>query len=739
VWAALTGAETVTADAELAEECLRLREAQMISRVGSWEFDVATSALTASDSMLYLFGLESTPTMSGFADVHSRVLSEDRAAADLAVEQFLLDGEDLCIRYRVAGMRGSEPGWIEARGQAFRDRRGTIVRLVGTVADITEHVQAETELREVHADLVNAASYQQAVITASPDAMHVYDVATGSITRANRLAPPFIGYTDEVIASMSAIDGLEALLPADDLAQLRAALLAAQSAQDGDVLQVRHRVLHGPGGVRWLSRRMTPFQRGDGGIVTQVLIVSRDETNLVAVEERLEHAALHDELTGLPNRRYIRSRLDEALHRDDRADVAVLFCDLDGFKRINDSHGHRTGDAVLVTTAARVKAATRGWDTVARVGGDEFVVVVAVPSGEEPYSLSETIARRLESSLSEPIVVDGREHTVTVSIGICVAQPGSTADGMLSEADTAMYETKTHGRNGHTFFRAELRNDTLGRDHTERQIRRALAEDSVEIHYQPVVDPSTGTVTAVEALVRIADVDGTHLDATQVIAVAEQTGLIPALDDRVLHMACRQTVAWRSDLEHADLRLSLNRSASDIAVPGFHDRINEALVRSGLDPRALTLEITETVMLDATASTLGDLQRLRDKGVGIALDDFGTGYASLRYLATLPITGLKIDRSFTAGVPHDRTAVTLVRAAIGLAEDLGLECVVEGVETEEQLRALPHYKGLYVQGYLYGRPVAADSAPRTTRRGDDAARGARLRTAIRRRLTTNHG
>jgi EAL domain-containing protein (putative c-di-GMP-specific phosphodiesterase class I) len=219
----------------------------------------------------------------------------------------------------------------------------------------------------------------------------------------------------------------------------------------------------------------------------------------------------------------------------------------------------------------------------------------------------------------------------------------------------------------------------------------------------------------------LRDDAGDFVDTAQVIAVAERTGLITALDERVLQVACAQAVQWRSDPELAHLVLNVNRSARDIAKPGFYQRIDDALTQSGLDPHGLTIEITETVLLDATASDLADLRDLKERGVGLALDDFGTGYASLRYLAELPITCIKIDRSFTSRLPADPTAMTLVRATVGLAEQLAISCVVEGVETDEQRDALPDYERLLIQGYLYARPDSATRRPAATVRSSDRA------------------
>jgi len=563
--------------------------------------------------------------------------------------------------------------------------------------------------RQVTAELSDAQSYEQAVITACPDAIHIYDVATATMSRANRLAPELIGYTQQTIAVMSGTC-LDNLLPAEDLVRYQQALSDSESAADGEVIKLRHRIVHDDGDVRWLSRRLTPFQRDEHGHVTQTLIVSRDITDSVALEEQLAHAALHDDLTGLPNRRMVVDRLSAALRRSEPpGEVAVLFCDLDGFKRINDSHGHSTGDRVLMATADRLRRATRNGDTVARMGGDEFVVIVDIPATEDCRTLAERVAARIEQAVAEPILVDGEEHAVTVSIGIALAGPDSTPQEMLSDADTAMYHAKGSGANRHTVFESTLRQEPLGRDHAERRIRRALERDLIQVFYQPIVDPVTEHMTGVEALLRVPDVDGRWLDTGRVISVADQRGLIAAIDDRVVRIACAQVARWRALPKYRDLTLHLNRSAKDIAQPGFCDRLVGVLSESGLEPSALTVEVTETVLLDPAPGTLTDLLRLRELGIGIAIDDFGTGYASLRYLATLPITCIKIDHSFTSGIPADRTCMTVVRATIGLAEDLEIGCVVEGVETLEQLRALPDYPGLQVQGYLLGRPRAASA------------------------------
>jgi predicted signal transduction protein with EAL and GGDEF domain len=344
------------------------------------------------------------------------------------------------------------------------------------------------------------------------------------------------------------------------------------------------------------------------------------------------------------------------------------------------------------------------------MGGDEFVVILTVDAGEDPAAIGREVAERIIRSVGEPLVLGSVEHAVTASIGICVAQPGTTPHDLLRDADTAMFQAKVNGKAGYAVFVPTLREDARSRDALVRNVRQSLADNTLDVHYQPIVEPGSGRVVAVEALVRIPGPDGRLLDTAAAIAAAEQTGLIGAIGERVLRRSCEQTARWRRMPQHADLAVAVNLSASEIARPGLYDRVTAIVRSTGLEPSALTLEITESVLLDAGPTTVSDLRRLHDDGIGIAIDDFGTGYAGLRYLATLPVTSIKIDRSFTAGLPHDSVSSTIVRATVGLASELRLTCVVEGVETAEQLDALPQAPRLLVQGWHFARPQPA-SAP----------------------------
>jgi diguanylate cyclase (GGDEF)-like protein/PAS domain S-box-containing protein len=692
--------------ASIDDQYAALQRAQRISRVGSWEYDVTANLVTVSDELLELCGVERGVLAFGARGLVNSVAPEDRAAVEDALEHLVRTGEPVSIRYRSVRVADGTRAWFNARGEAERDASGAIRRVTCTVADISELVQAEDELRAAHGELLQAHNYQQAVIATTPDAIHIYDVTRGSFARANRSETPLIGYS-EASAAVLAGHRLVELVPPEDRAELNATLAGTAWLDDGEVVQMRHRVHEPDGSITWLSRRMSVFSRDATGRPAEVLVVSRDVTDVVEVEQLLEHAATHDDLTGLPNRRLVQERLEDFLAGENVRAAAVLLVDLDGFKRINDAHGHAMGDAVLVGVADRLRGATRGNDTLARLGGDEFVVVLRGEDEAAVATLAEAVAQRVGLALAEPFAFDGVECALTASIGISVVGPDTAPGSTLAEAAAAMYSVKRHGANGHAVFDAALAEQARREEFIESALRRALRTDAVEVHYQPIVAPGTGLVHSVEALVRIRDTDGNCLDAGSVIAAAERCGLVTELDDRVLRKACAQVVAWRRDPTYADLHLTLNRSAQDILRPGFHDRIMAALVETALPCQALTIEITETVLLDAEEGAMTDIRRLYGRGVRLAIDDFGTGYASLGQLTRLPISVIKIDRTFTSNMLHDRTCAALVRATVGIASDLGLDCVVEGVETEEHLANLPRYRQMLIQGYLYGRPRPA--------------------------------
>jgi diguanylate cyclase (GGDEF)-like protein/PAS domain S-box-containing protein len=427
-----------------------------------------------------------------------------------------------------------------------------------------------------------------------------------------------------------------------------------------------------------------------------------------SVHEELGHLALHDGLTGLPNRLLLYDRIEQALCRAERREspVYLMLVDLDGFKAVNDGRGHAAGDEVLVEVARRLSGAVRPADTVARLGGDEFVILC---EPAEPIATDAVVAR-LEEAIRRPMLVEGEQLVITASIGVVLHLPGpgveATGVELVREADTAMYRAKRQGKDQHSVYDATLRAEAEGRARIESLVRESLEGDGVVLHYQPIFDLATGRATGVEALCRLAGPDGRLVMPGEFIAVAERRGLILHLGRRVLMLACQQIADWhRQGLPHIDM--SVNIAAEQAAQGDFPDLVAQALAQTGCPPDRLVLELTESTLLTATADTLASLTKVRDLGVGIAIDDFGTRYASLHYVQHFPLTELKIDQSFVRGVPGRRVESAIVSAVAGMALSLDLVCVAEGIETVEQRDFLAGL-GVRGQGYYLGRPSPAE-------------------------------
>jgi diguanylate cyclase (GGDEF)-like protein/PAS domain S-box-containing protein len=469
-----------------------------------------------------------------------------------------------------------------------------------------------------------------------------------------------------------------------------------------------YRIVLDSGEVRWLHSRGRVVS-DDRGRPVKMLGVCQDITSQKATEAALTRLALHDALTGLPNRALFVSRLELALHRLKRRDglLAVVFIDLDRFKLINDGLGHAAGDQVLTTVAARLRQILRPEDTVARLGGDEFAVVC---EGLASRRDAASIAERILTGLAAPMIVEGREVVVSASIGFALAtDPETTPGNMLRDADTAMYQAKDGGRNRYEVFDLAARARNLALLEREEELRQALERSELRVFYQPEISIADGTTTGMEALVRWEHPVLGLLTPSGFIEVAEDTGLIVPLGDRVLKEACREA-AGRGG--HAPFRVSVNLSARQLAVASLLDSVKAALDESGLEPSRLCLEITESVLMEDLESSIESLLALKSLGVRLAIDDFGTGYSSLGYLRRFPVDVVKIDRSFVAGLGTDPAATAIVAAVVNLSHALGLSVVAEGVETEEQLVALRALRCDRAQGYYWSQALATSELGR---------------------------
>jgi diguanylate cyclase (GGDEF)-like protein/PAS domain S-box-containing protein len=424
-------------------------------------------------------------------------------------------------------------------------------------------------------------------------------------------------------------------------------------------------------------------------------------------EERAQHLADHDALTGLPNRRLLEDRLTQALalSQRNRKQTAVMFVDLDRFKAINDSLGHAAGDQVLKEVAQRLVRQLRIGDTVCRVGGDEFVVVL--PEAKRSSDAA-NVAQKIIETLSQPIAVADRELTVTPSIGIAVfPDDGRDAESLIRNADAAMYHAKVSGRANYQFFTEQMNQVASRRLALEQDLRRALAKGELVVHYQPVAEMAGGAVRAHEALVRWQHPARGLVPPGDFLQLAEDTGLIVALGEWVLREACR----WATFIgaEHG-VQVSVNLSLRQFNDPKLIELVRRVLAESGLPPRLLMLEVAETTAMHQTDVAASTLAKLKELGVSLAIDDFGTGYSNLASLRRYPVDVIKIDRTIVADLPDDAHAKALAGGIVGLAHALGMKVIAEGVETEAQRDFLAGLGCDYAQGFFIGRPVDADSA-----------------------------
>lgn len=442
------------------------------------------------------------------------------------------------------------------------------------------------------------------------------------------------------------------------------------------------------------------------GTLSHYAALFSDITELKASEERIRHLAYYDALTGLPNRRLLEDRLRVALahaHRN-RRQLAVLFIDLDRFKRINDSLGHEVGDQLLVTIAQRLREGVREDDTVARMGGDEFIAVL---SDVDNPDHAVQIARRLIELLRQPALIDGQELVVTTSIGISIYPDDSDeAVLLLKNADIAMYRAKDTGRNSFQLYAPAMNARSLEHLALESALHRALERSEFELHYQPLLDAGSARVMAAEALLRWHHPDLGLIPPADFIPLAEETGLIIPIGEWVLRDACRQLAQWQQQ-GHGTLCVSVNISARQFHQPDFIAQAGRIVQEAGISPQQITLELTESMLMDDALETIRMLAQLNALGFAIAMDDFGTGYSSLSYLKRFPLDELKIDRIFIRDIERSQEDAAIVSATIGLAHSLGLRVVAEGVETAAQLNYLQSQGCDFVQGFHFSAPVPA--------------------------------
>jgi diguanylate cyclase (GGDEF)-like protein/PAS domain S-box-containing protein len=461
---------------------------------------------------------------------------------------------------------------------------------------------------------------------------------------------------------------------------------------------------HKNGTVVWYSIQASPI-RDESGEVSHFVLAQHDISEMKHYQAELEHSANYDALTGLPNRTLLRGRLSEAIAQAQNAanqKVWVAFVDLDRFKVVNDSLGHKAGDRLLSIVAERLRHVVREVDTVARLGGDEFVVVMrdTVESRVTTAAID-----RLVQSVVHPVVIEGHEFILTCSIGIATyPDNGNDPEKLIEYADVAMYSAKDKGRNNYQFYDAAMNERALARLQMEAALRNAVERGEFGLHYQPQVDLKSGGIVGMEALIRWKHPSLGIVAPNEFIGIAEETGLIVPIGAWVLREACAQNKAWQ-EAGLGNLRVAVNLSPRQFAQPDLVESVNQILKETGLSPHYLEIELTENLVMTGVERSLDVLKDLKAHGIQISIDDFGTGYSSLSYLKRFPIDVLKIDKSFVHDITSDPDDETVVASIISLAHSLKLHVIAEGVESHDQLSFLERHGCDEVQGYYFSRPV----------------------------------
>jgi diguanylate cyclase (GGDEF)-like protein/PAS domain S-box-containing protein len=475
----------------------------------------------------------------------------------------------------------------------------------------------------------------------------------------------------------------------------------------GSDMQGELRFLHRSGSWVWLEGYAQNLLHDES--VGAIVVNYRDVSQRKATERQLEYQAYYDALTGLPNRLLFRDRVINAIAqaRRNRRGMAVMYLDLDHFKNVNDGLGHSVGDALLSEVAMRLATCVRASDTISRLGGDEFTILLNETSTGEAVA---SVARKVLQSLARPFRVDGHELFVTASIGISLfPADGDDVETLLKSADSAMYRAKELGRNQVQLFTAAMNERYVRRLETEQRLHHALERRELELYYQPIYDRPRRRVHSVEALVRWNHPERGLVEPKDFIALAEETGLIVPIGEWVLDETCRQLRAWH-DRGLPSLHAAVNISAPQLQQQNFISMVVDTLLRHEIDPKQLQLEITESVAVQNLERTMAVLRDLRRIGVGVAIDDFGTGQSSLIYLKQFPIDTIKIDQAFVRDVTTDESAAAIVSYVINLAHSMRLNVVAEGVETDEQYSFLRLYACDHLQGFLFSRPLPSGAA-----------------------------
>ncbi|HXV37943.1 MAG TPA: EAL domain-containing protein, partial [Myxococcota bacterium] len=674
-------------DAALRHSEERLREAQQVAQLGSWELDLRSGTWWWSNELYRIHDRsidDGPPTRD---EIRASIHPNDRDRVEAAFRA-LLDGESNSAGVECRFVLPSgEVRHHQVRWSVERTDAGQALRAFGTVSDVTERYRSEEATRRAAAVFDTAT---EGIVIADP---------SGTIIDVNSAFSSITGHLrHEIIGESAAL--LDCGRHDFEFFQRIAAEIEQAGRWEGEIW-IRHK--DGRPIPAWVSIGRTV---GREAATEQVVAVFNDMTERKNAEEVIARQATYDLLTGIPNRALFIDRLSQETLRCDQSGqgVALIFIDLDDFKKVNDTIGHAAGDETLRITAQRIKQSIRAIDTAARVGGDEFAVIV--PRLHDAVD-AEAVAQRILAAMAVPMRVQGQDVLTTASIGISVYPADSADDSeLLRNADIAMYRSKKSGGNSIEFFTQEMNERALRRIQVESHLQGALENREFEVHYQPIVELPDGRMVGVEALLRWHSPELGTVSPSEFIPIAESTGSIVAIGAWALETACRQVKSWQ-DAGWTDLRVAVNFSPREVDRGDAIKSISDALNRSGLAPEHLEIEVTERVLLDDVERAGSTFGRLKDLGVRLCVDDFGTGYSSLSYLRNYPFDVLKIDRAFVYDAVSHESGVPLLRAIIAMADSLGLDVIAEGVESEAQVKLLSDLGCGYAQGHYFCAPLSA--------------------------------
>jgi diguanylate cyclase (GGDEF)-like protein/PAS domain S-box-containing protein len=582
--------------------------------------------------------------------------------------------------------------WESASISPLRDDSGKITHFIAVKEDITAQKRAEDQLR-MNATVFDTTS-EGIIVTDADNLIKAVNPAFSRITGYE--SEEVIGRSPSILSSGRHTDTFYEQLWSSVLQNGYWSGEIWNRRKDGSVFP------------EWLSIAAI---KNDDGLVKEYVAVFSDITKHKQDEEKIRYQANFDALTGLPNRSLLTDRLSQAILSANREEwqLGLLFVDLDQFKVVNDTFGHVVGDELLQQVAARIRDCVREADTVARFGGDEFVILLQ--DIEDP-DVAVTISSKVIEAVTKSFKLYGREIFIGASIGITIyPEDAGTADALLRNADMAMYQAKAHGRNTYQFFTASMQRQTIERQQLEQDLRLSIEREELEVYYQPVVLSDTGKVSSLEALLRWNHPKKGLITPDVFIPIAEDSGLIGGIGRWVMRQACNQLSEWRQ-FGHEELKIAVNLSSRQRKLGFDADFMQEILQESGLPAEAVTLEITESLLMRDTEETVGWLGEIKRLGVHLSVDDFGTGYSSLSYLKRFPVDALKIDRSFVNDLPADPESVSLVNTIIAMAKSLKLGLVAEGVENQQQVDFLLAAGCDLLQGFHFGRPMPAEALTR---------------------------